>query len=83
MEGENTEVMFPLAVLILCVLAIVVYIISGAGIAFYGLFVLAVFVMIITWAKLSGRTLPTAMVPSKPKQMRAARKTGKSRRRRA
>ena len=54
MQKFTTEMMLSVAVIILRVLAIVVFIVSGAGFAFYGLFVIAVVVMAYTWYRISG-----------------------------
>lgn len=45
--------MLSLAIVILTILAIIVYIYSGPNIGFYGIFVLALVIMLYTWRRIS------------------------------
>jgi ABC-type transport system involved in Fe-S cluster assembly fused permease/ATPase subunit len=69
MQELNTEMMLSIAVIVLTIIAIAVFIVYGAGIPFYALFVIVVVVMFYTWQKISAEPTAkkTAMPAAKPK----------------
>jgi hypothetical protein len=71
-KQQTTEVALSLAVIIVSVLAIAVFISSGAGIAFYGLFLVAAAIMVYAWYRISKAPAPGAF------RARGARRTGKT-----
>lgn len=62
MTEITTEVLLSVVIIVLTVLAIIVFIVSGAGTIFYGIFVLAVIVMFYTWHRISSLPPETQMV---------------------
>ncbi len=53
MTNITTEVVLSVAIIVLTVFAIAVFIISGSGALFYGLFVITALLMFYMWYKLS------------------------------
>lgn len=80
MQKFTTEMMLSVAVIILTVLAIVVFIVNGSGAAFYGLFVVAVVVMVYTWYRISNA--PSFNAEPEAEEEKAPKKTSHARRRR-
>ena len=66
MEKIDSEFVSAFAVVIITILAIAVYIVSGAGLGFYGLFVVAACVMLYTWHRISRATVPQPAMAQKP-----------------
>ncbi len=86
MQEITTEMALSIAVIVLTIIAIAVFIISGAGLLFYALFVAVVIVMFYTWQRISAHE-PTATV-ARPAQAqhekrRAASKPRQRRRKRS
>ena len=80
MAEMNMDIALSLAIIILTVLAIIVYIVSGAGIAFYAIFIVAVIVMFLTWNRISKAPLPAAGQARRGQARKAARKVARRRR---
>lgn len=70
----NNEVFLSLAIIVLCTLAIIVYIVSGAGIGFYALFFVALVVVFFTWYKVSRTPAPSAASAAPAKKAAKKRK---------
>ncbi|MCW6159802.1 MAG: hypothetical protein LVQ95_01790 [Candidatus Micrarchaeales archaeon] len=79
MENQ-IEVILSLTIIILAILAIVVYLYSGANAAFYGIFVVALVIMFYTWRRTSMSPLPASHAPEVRRRRSVPRRkrTGKS-----
>ncbi len=78
MVTQRIDILLSLAVIVLSVLAIVVYIISGAGAVFYALFIVTAVVMLYTWYQIGRMQHPT---PTRaPLSKEASRKRSRKKR---
>jgi hypothetical protein len=62
MTQITTEMLLSMGIIALTILAIIVFIVYGAGSAFYGIFVIAVLLMFYTWYRISGLQAQTPMI---------------------
>ncbi len=82
MENQ-IEVILSLTIIILAILAIVVYLYSGANVAFYGIFIVALVIMFYTWRRTSQSPLPAAHAPAMRRRRSATRRRKAGRKARA